>query len=149
VRIALDVTYSLGKNLSGVGVYSREMMSASPRAPAIVSFLLPPHRLLKSSLEAAGNASRRLLAEFSADLFTLSISRWTGGRAAPSHFHDLFVMTGSTRPRVRARFTDQARQATANSDAIIAVSQATATQVKPSSINHRAFMSCMVPGSPG
>jgi glycosyltransferase involved in cell wall biosynthesis len=47
-----------------------------------------------------------------------------------STFHDLFVMTGDySSPEFRARFTQQARTAAANSDLIIAVSEFTATQV--------------------
>jgi glycosyltransferase involved in cell wall biosynthesis len=53
------------------------------------------------------------------------------GVASHRYFHDLFVMTGEySSPEFRVRFTDQARQAAANSDAIIAVSQSTATQVE-------------------
>ena len=45
-------------------------------------------------------------------------------------FHDLFVMTGEySSAEFRARFTDQARRAAERSDAIIAVSEFTASQV--------------------
>ena len=45
-------------------------------------------------------------------------------------FHDLFVMTGEySTPEFRARFTEQARDAAARADAIIAVSEFTASQV--------------------
>ena len=88
VRIALDATYSLGKNLSGVGVYSREMMSGLARAhpDERFRFYYRPHRLFKSLSETLPpNASRRLLVGAPrADLFHALNQRWTGGRAAPS-----------------------------------------------------------------
>jgi glycosyltransferase involved in cell wall biosynthesis len=144
VRIALDATYSLGKNLSGVGVYSREMMSGLTRSHPEHSFryYYRPHRLFKSlSEKLPANASRRLLTGAPrADLFhalNQRLDRRLDGRVdRRSHrtvctFHDLFVMTGEySSPEFRARFTEQARQAAANSDAIIAVSQSTASQVE-------------------
>ena len=140
VRIALDATYSLGKNLSGVGVYSREMMSGLARAHPEESFRFyyRPHRLLKSFSETLpSNASRRLLTGSPrADLFHALNQRLDGQVDRRSlrtvcTFHDLFVMTGEySSPEFRARFTEQARRAAANSDAIIAVSQSTATQVE-------------------
>jgi glycosyltransferase involved in cell wall biosynthesis len=136
VRIALDATYSLGKNLSGVGVYSREIMSGLARAHPEHSFRFyyRPHRLLKSfSEKLPPNASRRLLTGSPrADLFHALNQRVDRrSRRTVCTFHDLFVMTGEySSPEFRARFTEQARQAAANSDAIIAVSQSTATQVE-------------------
>ena len=140
MRIALDATYSLGKNLSGVGVYSREMMSGLARAHPEQSFRFyyRPHRLFKSlSEQLPANASRRLLAGAPhADLFHALNQRLDGrvdrrSRRTVCTFHDLFVMTGEySSPEFRARFTEQARQAAANSDAIIAVSQSTASQVE-------------------
>jgi O-antigen biosynthesis alpha-1,2-mannosyltransferase len=140
VRIALDATYSLGKNLSGVGVYSREMMSGLARAHPEQSFRFyyRPHRLFKSfSEKLPPNASRRLLTGAPrADLFHALNQRLDGRVDRRSlrtvcTFHDLFVMTGEySTPEFRVRFTEQARQAAANSDAIIAVSQSTAAQVE-------------------
>ena len=136
VRIALDATYSLGKNLSGVGVYSREMMYGLARAHPDESFRFyyRPHRLFKSlSEKLPPNASRRLLTGAPrADLFHALNQRVDRrSRRTVCTFHDLFVMTGEySSPEFRARFTEQARQATANSDAIIAVSQSTASQVE-------------------
>ncbi len=140
MRIALDATYSLGKNLSGVGVYSREMMSGLARAHPehTFRFCYRPHRLLKSLSERLpANASRRLLVGAPrADLFHALNQRLDRrvdrrSRRTVCTFHDLFVMTGEySSPEFRARFTEQARQAAANSDAIIAVSQSTASQVE-------------------
>ncbi len=136
MRIALDATYSLGKNLSGVGVYSREMMSGLARAHPDDSFRFcyRPHRLFKSlSEQLPPNARRRLLTGSPrADLFHALNQRVDRrGRRTVCTFHDLFVMTGEySSPEFRARFTEQARRAAANSDAIIAVSQFTASQVE-------------------
>jgi glycosyltransferase involved in cell wall biosynthesis len=136
VQIALDATYSLGKNLSGVGVYSRALMFGLARAQPSHRFLFyyRPHRLLKSFSDALPrNARRRLLrgAPGRVDLFHALNQRVEArARRTVSTFHDLFVMTGDySSPEFRRRFTEQALQAAANSDAIIAVSAFTASQV--------------------
>ena len=48
--IALDATYSLGNNLSGVGVYSREMLFGLAKAhpDEKFRFCYRPHRFLRS-----------------------------------------------------------------------------------------------------
>ena len=113
VRIALDATYSLGKNLSGVGVYSREMMSGLARAHPDESFRFyySPHRLFKSlSEKLPPNASRRLLTGAPrADLFHALNQRVDRrSRRTVCTFHDLFVMTGEySSPEFRARFDAQ------------------------------------------
>lgn len=162
MRIALDATYSLGRNLSGVGVYSREMMFGLARAHTDqrFRFYYRPHRLFKSfSDNLPPNASRRLLVGAPrADLFHALNQRVDApARRTVSTFHDLFVMSGDySSPDFRARFTEQARQAAENSDAIIAVSQFTATQVEqhlgvePSRIHivpHGVHMPAGAPGA--
>ena len=134
--IALDATYSLGRNLSGVGVYSREMMYGLASAHPDEEFLFcyRPHRFLRSYRERLpSNALRRLLAgRPPGDLFH-GLNQRVDDRARKTvcTFHDLFVMTGDySSPEFRARFTDQARRAAALSDAIIAVSRFTANQVE-------------------
>jgi O-antigen biosynthesis alpha-1,2-mannosyltransferase len=136
VPIALDATYSLGPNLSGIGVYSREILSGLTRAHAAQEFLFyyRPHRFLPSFKEPLPrNASRRLLyGAPRAELFH-ALSQRVDGRAKRtiSTFHDLFVMTGEySTPEFRARFAAQARQAAERSDCIIAVSNFTASQVE-------------------
>src|SRR4051812_13168212 len=65
-RIALDATYSVGDNLSGVGLYSREMLFglAAAHPDASFRFCYRPHRFLKSFRDALPrNASRGLLQE--------------------------------------------------------------------------------------
>jgi glycosyltransferase involved in cell wall biosynthesis len=139
LNLALDTTYSLGSDLSGVGVYSRELLLALAEAHPQQKFKwhYRPHRFLKSFRESLPpNASRRLLLE-----------KW-GPRQALFHglnqrlperrfktqiatFHDLFVMTAEySTPEFRARFTEQARRAAGEADRIIAVSQFTATQAE-------------------
>jgi glycosyltransferase involved in cell wall biosynthesis len=135
VTIALDATYSLGKNLSGVGVYSRELLFglATAHPDEQFRFCYRPHRFLKSfGDKLPENASRRLLQGApSADIFHALNQRVEAkARRTVSTFHDLFVMTGDySSPEFRARFTAQAREAAARSDLIIAVSSFTASQV--------------------
>ena len=138
MKIALDATYSVGSNLSGVGVYSREILTGLAAAHPEARFLYcyRPHRFLRSfSLSLAKNAARRLLwsdAPRSAELFhglnqrIDARHRWT-----VSTFHDLFVLSGDySTPDFRTRFAAQARAAAERSDLIIAVSAFTARQVE-------------------
>jgi glycosyltransferase involved in cell wall biosynthesis len=139
LKIALDATYSVGQNLSGVGVYSREILFGLAHAhrEARYLFCYRPHRFLRSfSDRLPGNAARRLLREDrapSADLFHALNQRLgvTRHRRTVSTFHDLFVISGDySTPEFRARFTAQARAAAERSDVIIAVSAFTARQVE-------------------
>jgi glycosyltransferase involved in cell wall biosynthesis len=136
VPIALDATYSLGHNLSGVGVYSHEMLYGLTQAhpQEEFQFCYRPHRFLPSYREALpGNAVRRLLVGTPpGDIFHALNQRVdTKARRTVCTFHDLFVMTSEySSPEFRARFSEQARQAAALSDVIIAVSQFTASQVE-------------------
>lgn len=135
MRIALDATYSLGRNLSGVGVYSREILYglANAHAAQRFQFCYRPHRLWKSLEDRLpSNASRRLLhGAPRADLFHALNQRVDApSRRTVCTFHDLFALTGEySTPEFRARFSEQARRAAERSDAIIAVSQFTAGQV--------------------
>jgi glycosyltransferase involved in cell wall biosynthesis len=134
--IGLDATYSLGRNLSGVGVYSREMLFGLARAHPQERFLFyyRPHRLLRSLQDSLPrNASRRVLwgAPAAPVFHALNQRVDRAGRRTVSTFHDLFVMTGDySTPEFRARFSAQARQAAERSDLIVAVSQFTAGQVE-------------------
>jgi glycosyltransferase involved in cell wall biosynthesis len=136
VAIALDATYSLGRNLSGVGAYSREILHGLAHAHPAEEFLYcyRPHRFLQSYRETLpGNAVRRLLIDTPpGDVFHALNQRVdTRARRTVSTFHDLFVMTSEySSPEFRARFTEQARSAAEKSDAIIAVSQFTAGEVE-------------------
>lgn len=139
MKIALDATYSLGRNLSGVGVYSREILFGLARAHPEARFLFcyRPHRLLRSlSDNLPANAARRLLWETrepSAQLFHGLNQRLPSARCRRSvtTFHDLFVVSGDySTPGFRERFTAQARAAAERSDLIVTVSAFTARQVE-------------------
>lgn len=139
MKIALDATYSVGRNLSGVAVYSREILFGLSRAypQARYRFCYRPHRFLRSfSDRLPANASRRLLRDNrapSADLFHGLNQRLPSApnRRSVTTFHDLFVISGDySTPDFRARFTAQARDAAQRSDLIIAVSAFTAGQVE-------------------
>jgi glycosyltransferase involved in cell wall biosynthesis len=139
MTIALDATYSVGDDLSGIGVYSREILFglAAAHPEARFRFCYRPHRWVRSRRESLPpNARRGLLVE----------PFWAGGGAlfhglnqrlprirlgrAVSTFHDLFVLTGDySTPEFRKRFTAQARDAAKRSHAIITVSAFTASQV--------------------
>lgn len=139
VRIALDATYSVGSNLSGVGVYSRELMQELARIHPEAEFLwcYRPHRFLRSLRERLPrNCSRRLLHEpvvpSPAALFHGLNQRLPKAkfRAAVATFHDLFVLTEQySSPAFRRRFEAFARDAAERADRIIAVSEFTAGQV--------------------
>ncbi|MEQ1886261.1 MAG: glycosyltransferase family 1 protein [Bryobacteraceae bacterium] len=132
----LDATYSLGRNLSGVGVYSRQIMHglAATHPHHRFAYYYRPHRFLRSFGDLTPrNARRRLLRGAPhVDLFhALNQRVEQRARVTVSTFHDLFVMTGEySSPEFRARFSEQAREAAKNSDAIIAVSRHTADQVE-------------------
>jgi glycosyltransferase involved in cell wall biosynthesis len=138
LKIALDATYSVDRNLSGVGVYSREILHglATRHSEASYLFCYRPHRLWRSfSEQLPAGCHRRLLWKNlppSADLFHGLNQRLDSSRhrRAVATFHDLFVMTGDySTPEFRARFTDLARTAAARAHLIITVSRFTAGQV--------------------
>ena len=129
----------MGEALSGVGLYSREILLGAAAAHPEVGFdfCYRPHRYFRSWAEALpSNARRRLLAEplgpRSASLFhglNQRLPRLPMRRAVAT-FHDLFVMTGEySTSEFRLRFTAQARDAAARADIVIAVSGFTKSQV--------------------
>jgi glycosyltransferase involved in cell wall biosynthesis len=134
--IALDATYSLGRNLSGVGVYSREILFGLAQAHPREKFLFyyRTHRILRSWQDSLpGNASRRILRGVPRGSIFHALNQRVDERArrTVATFHDLFVMTGEySSPEFRERFTQQARHAAERSDLIIAISQFTANQVE-------------------
>jgi len=139
LKLGLDSTYSLGTNLSGVGVYSRELLRGLAASFPTQGFgwHYRPHRFFKSFRESLPrNASRKLLLEnwgprsgiFHGLNQRLPVRRFAKQVAT---FHDLFVMTAEySTPEFRARFTEQAKRAAGEADRIIAVSQFTADQVE-------------------
>jgi glycosyltransferase involved in cell wall biosynthesis len=138
VTIGLDATYSVGDRLSGVGMYSRNLLSGLAEAHPETRFALyyRPHRFLASWRERRPrNAHRRLLAGpfFSGpDLFHGLNQRLppTRLRRTVATFHDLFVLSGEySTPEFRDRFAAQARDAAERADLLIAVSEFTKSQV--------------------
>lgn len=140
MRIALDATYSLGDSLSGVGVYSRELLNGlaatnfaegwdwfyrSQRYWRARRQKLPPnvrvHRLSGSKGDRTAPLFHGLNQRLPEHRFHRQVST----------FHDLFVLSGDySTPEFRERFAAQARDAAAASDLIIAVSAFTASQVE-------------------
>jgi glycosyltransferase involved in cell wall biosynthesis len=138
LKIALDATYSVGRNLSGVGVYSHRILAGLAAAHPDRRFLAcyRPHRFWRGlQLPVPGNVSPALLwknSPWGVDLFH-GLNQRVDRRykRTVTTFHDLFVITGEySTPEFRARFALQARQAAERSDLIIAVSAFTASQVE-------------------
>jgi glycosyltransferase involved in cell wall biosynthesis len=139
LNLALDTTYSLGTDLSGVGVYSRELLHtlAIEHPERTFQWHYRPHRFVKSFREKLpANASRHLLFEkwgprdalFHGLNQRLPLRRFKRQIAT---FHDLFVMTAEySTSEFRARFSEQARRAAETADRVIAVSHFTANQVE-------------------
>jgi len=117
-NIALDATYSIGGVLSGVGLYSDQILTGLAAAHPEVrfDFCYRPHRYLRACRALLPpNARRRLLAEPFDPAAPLSFTASTNAYrvspcAAPSPLSMiLFVMTGTySTPEFRARFTAQA-----------------------------------------
>lgn len=138
MRIALDATYGLEPNISGVGVYSQRILQgvvARHVGPKYL-FCYRPHRLVRAVRfgSPAGVAISPLWGSlpFGSDVFHALNQRVDAGRhrRVVSTFHDLFVITGDySTPEFRQRFAGQARGAAQRSDLIIAVSEFTAGQV--------------------
>ena len=136
--IALDATYGIGNELTGVGVYCRELLYGVARQHPSDSFqwLIRPHRFLRSFKQSCpANASRRPLFDSLPNRVKLfhglnqRLPAWRARRTVTT-FHDLFVMTGEySTLEFRERFTKLARDAASRSDLIICVSQFTADQV--------------------
>ncbi len=140
MTLALDATYSTGRYLSGVGVYSRQILYGLAELQPLQRFLwcYRPHRL-RAGLAGSRpiNAAVRPLFEqfqfFSPRLFHGLNQRLPGRRfpRAVCTFHDLFVLTSAySSPDFRARFAAQARHAAERADLIICVSSFTANQVE-------------------
>jgi glycosyltransferase involved in cell wall biosynthesis len=138
LTIALDATYSTDGQISGVGLYSVQLMAglASAHPETRFHYCYRPHRYRQAPRPLPPNVRKRLILEpFSprgADLFhglnqRLPHMRF---RRTVATFHDLFVTSGEySTPEFRARFIAQARDAAARADAIITVSEFTRGQV--------------------
>src|SRR4029077_9756489 len=121
--------YSIGDQLSGVGVYSRELLFglAAAHPEAEFQFCYRPNRFARSWFDRLpANCRRSLLQEplapRRAALFHGLNQRLPTVRLrrTVTTFHDLFVLTGDySTPDFRQRFAGQARRAAAESDLII------------------------------
>jgi glycosyltransferase involved in cell wall biosynthesis len=139
LTISLDATYSIGEELSGVGLYSTEILYglAAAHPETRFDFRYRSHRFLKARrVTYPPNVRKRLLVEplgpRRADLFHGLNQRLPRIklRRAVATFHDLFVISSEySTPDFRARFRDQAQDAATRADAIIAVSEFTRSQV--------------------
>ncbi|MBX9600726.1 MAG: glycosyltransferase family 4 protein [Bryobacteraceae bacterium] len=135
----IDATYSLGGELTGVGIYSREILWGLARAypEAQFRFCYRGHRFRQAFSESLPPNARRWLLTSATPAFTRvfhslnqRLDAWRYRRAVAT-FHDLFVMTGDySSAEFRARFTRQAVQAAARADLIISVSRATAEHLE-------------------
>jgi glycosyltransferase involved in cell wall biosynthesis len=139
MRISLDATYSVDPHPSGVAVYSREILDGLARLHAEHEYLhcYRIKQFRKTTGPRFANVHNRLLLPplptFRADLFHALNQRVDRrpARSVVSTFHDLFVITSEySSADFRARFSEQARRAAANSDVIITVSEFTARQVE-------------------
>ena len=137
-RLALDATYSVDRNPTGVGVYSREILRGLAAAHAEVDWLwcYRAHSLLPSFREPLPpGCYRRLLGNGfvpRTDVFHGLNQRLPATRARRmiGTFHDLFVLTGDySTAEFRQRFAEQAKEAAGRAERIIAVSEFTASQV--------------------
>ena len=139
MTIALDATYSLGNALSGVGLYSHEILyglaAAHPEVRFDFCYRWQGYRRSWQE-QLPSTVRRRLLAEplgpRNAALFhglNQRLPRLPMRRAIAT-FHDLFVLTGEySTAEFRARFAEQARDAAARSSVLITVSEFTKGQV--------------------
>jgi len=139
LNLALDATYSLGDALSGVGLYSHEILFglASAHSEVRFDYCYRWQRYWRSwRVKLPANARRRLLAEplgpRHAALFhglNQRLPRIPLRRAIVT-FHDLFVLTGEyATAEFRTRFAEQARDAAERAAALITVSEFTKSQV--------------------
>ena len=138
--VALDATYSLGPSLSGVGVYSREILEGLAAAFPAESWewFYRSNRYPRArGLAKPANVRRRFLSESwgsrSAGIFHGLNQRLPKRRfrRQVATFHDLFVLSGEySTADFRARFAQQARDAASAADLIVTVSAFTASQVE-------------------
>ena len=138
MRVALDATYSVDAQPSGIAVYSRRILDGLAQHYAADEFLhcYRPKQFRRAPNASSANIRRRILLPFrlplSAEIFHALNQRLDRryARRVVSTFHDLFVMTNEySTADFRQRFTKQAREASQRSDLIITVSQFTADQV--------------------
>ncbi len=141
MKIGLDASYSIDRQPTGVGIYSRRLIEALAAQGPADAFTLcyRANRYLRSWREPiAKNCRRALLENFTLPGLTRRLELFHGlnqrlperrFQRAVSTFHDLFVMTSEySTSDYRARFTQLAKHAAERSDSIAAVSAFTADQ---------------------
>lgn len=138
MRIALDATYSVDAQPSGIAVYSRELLAGLSLAYPGDHFVhaYRPKQFVRSHKPSMPNVRRTILLPglrlFGANVFhalNQRVDRREAQRVVAT-FHDLFVISGEySTPEFRKRFAQQARLAAERSDLIIAVSEFTADQI--------------------
>lgn len=137
--LGLDATYSLDPEPTGVGVYSREILRglALTRTTDPIYAYYRPHRIVRALRSPMmSGVHRRVLLDSAAP--GVDVFHGLNQRLPPKKkgkfvvtFHDLFVMTDNySTPEFRERFARLAREAAQRADAIIAVSEFTAHQVR-------------------
>ena len=141
--IALDASYSLDRQPTGVGVYSNRILRGLAASHHGTSFAwcYRAHRFGRAcgTTDLPPNCHRRLLLEsgpvtWSAlQLFHGLNQRLPQRKRSPSvaTFHDMFVLSAEySTAEFRQRFAEQARHAADDADLIIAVSHFTSSQVQ-------------------
>jgi len=138
VRVALDATYSVDSQPSGIAVYSQNLLHGLTTHYPSDTFIYcyRPKQFFQAASRGLPNASKAILLpalpSFRAEVFHALNQRvdQRRSRRVVATFHDLFVMTAQySSQSFRERFTRQAREAAQRSDLLIAVSEFTARQV--------------------
>ena len=124
MRVALDATYALSAEPTGIAVYSRRLIEELAALRPADRFLLCYRsnrwwRALRTPPPAPNCSRAPLWMGRRTDVFHGLNQRLPSGgiRCAVTTFHDLFVMTGEySTPEFRQKFTALAREAAARSD---------------------------------
>lgn len=138
MRVALDATYSVDSQPSGIAVYSQHLLHGLathyPNTKFIYCYRLK--QFFRASSVELPNTSKAILLPplptFRTAIFHALNQRvdQRGAQRVVSTFHDLFVLTAEySSQNFRERFARQAREAAKRSDLLIAVSGFTARQV--------------------
>lgn len=141
MKIGIDASYSIDRQPTGVGIYSRRLMETlAAQAPADeFTHCYRANRYLRSWRHPVPkNCRRALLESVTLPALTRRLDLFHGlnqrlpelrFRQTVSTFHDLFVMTSEySTADYRARFSALAKHAAGRSDRIAAVSAFTADQ---------------------
>ncbi len=138
MRVALDATYSVDPQPSGIAVYSQHLLHGLATYHPADKFIYcyRPKQFFQAGSPQLPNTSRAILLSelptFRAEIFHALNQRVDRRktRRVVSTFHDLFVITAEySSQSFRQRFTERAREAAQRSDLLIAVSEFTAGQV--------------------